>query len=125
VLAIVAILLAAVVHVLFFALESVLFTRPTVWKRFGVASQHDADAIRLMALNQGFYNLFLALGGIAGLTAVALGHDTVGATLIAFVAACMLGAGVVLVATGGKALLRAAVVQAGFPLLALIGLAVA
>jgi hypothetical protein len=37
----------------------------------------------------------------------------------------MLGAGLVLAATGGRTLLRAAVLQAGPPLVALIGLALA
>jgi putative membrane protein len=47
----------------------------------------------------------------------------VGVALIAFAAACMLGAGVVLVATGGRPFLRAAAVQALPPLVALVALA--
>ena len=123
--AMVAAVVAAVAHVLFFVLESMLFQRPKVWRRFGVASQHDADAIRPMALNQGFYNLFLALGGMAGVIAVGLGYRVAGVTLIAFVAACMLGAGLVLVITGGSKFSRAATIQAVPPLATLLTLPLA
>jgi putative membrane protein len=119
----VAAVVAAVIHVLFFVLESVLFRRPAVWRRFGIGSQRDADTVGPMALNQGFYNLFLALGGLAGAIAIGLGQETVGRTLVAFATACMLGAGLVLVITGGRAFLRAAAVQAVPPLAALVALA--
>ncbi len=124
-LALVAIVVAALFHVATFVMESVLFTRPAVWRRFGVASQQDAETIRPMALNQGFYNLFLAVGALVGVVAVALDHRTVGATLIVFAGACMLGAGVVLAATAGRRMLRAAALQAVPPLVALLALAVA
>ena len=65
--------LAALIHLGIFVLESVLWSRPTTWRRFGVRSQHDADVLRPMAYNQGFYNVFLALGaGVA--TAWDVGH---------------------------------------------------
>jgi putative membrane protein len=124
-LAIVATIVAALFHLVTFVMESVPWTRPAVWRRFGLRSQADADTIKLMAFNQGFYNLFLALGAVAGVVAVGLGHRTVGVTLMAFATACMLGAGLVLAATGGRPLLRAAALQAGPPLVALIGLAAA
>ena len=124
-LALVAIVVAALFHVATFVMESVLFTRPAVWRRFGVASQQDAETIRPMALNQGFYNLFLAVGALVGVVAVALDHRTVGATLIVFAGASMLGAGVVLAATAGRRMLRAAAMQAAPPLVALLALAVA
>ena len=57
---------AALIHVWFFALESVLFSRPTVFRRFGLRSAEDAAIVRPMAFNQGFYNLFLALGIVVG-----------------------------------------------------------
>ena len=68
-------LIAALIHVGFFYLESIVFARPTVWARFHIASQADADVIRPMALNQGFYNLFLGLGIVAGLVLIAAGAD--------------------------------------------------
>jgi putative membrane protein len=115
--------LAAGIHALIFVLESVLFARQSVWRRFGVASQRDAGVVRMWALNQGFYNLFLALGAVAGLIAVALGHRAVGVALVAFAMASMAGAGAVLLATGGRAYLRAAAMQAAPPLVALAALA--
>jgi putative membrane protein len=123
--ALVAAAVAAGIHVLIFVLESVLFARPFVWRRFGVASQRDAGVVRMWALNQGFYNLFLALGAVAGLVAVALGHRAVGTALVAVTMASMAGAGVVLLATGGRAYLRAAAMQAAPPLVALACLALA
>ncbi len=53
--AVVAALAAALVHVWFFALESVLFERPTVFRRFGLRSAEEAAVVRPMAFNQGFY----------------------------------------------------------------------
>ena len=57
--------IAAAIHVAIFVLESVLWMRPSVRRIFGVRSDADAAAIRPMAFNQGFYNLFLALGVLA------------------------------------------------------------
>ncbi len=115
--------LAAGIHVLIFVLESILFARPAVWRRFGVRSQDDADTIRMWALNQGFYNLFLALGTVAGIVAVAMDHRTAGVALIAFGAAAMVAAGVVLRVAGGPRFLRAAAIQAVPPAVALVALA--
>jgi putative membrane protein len=105
--------LAALLHIVFFVFESVLWTRPTVYRRFGIASQEQANTIRPMAYNQGFYNLALALGLIVGVVLIGCGvRDCflIGKTLIIFATACMALAGVVL-ATTGRHYLRAAVVQ--------------
>ncbi|MEU1895577.1 DUF1304 family protein [Streptomyces pristinaespiralis] len=40
--------------------------------------------VQLWRFNVGFYNLFLALGLIAGFVALHLGQETVGRTLIAY-----------------------------------------
>ncbi|MBG0830678.1 DUF1304 domain-containing protein [Planomonospora sp. ID67723] len=118
VVAYVAAVVAALVHIGFFVMESLRFTRPEVWRRFLVASQRDADVIRPMAFNQGFYNLFLALGALAGVAAGTLGRPVAGATLIGFAAACMVGAGAVLIVTDRR-FLRAAGIQILPPLVAL------
>lgn len=112
--------LAAALHVLIFCLESLWFMRPGVHKRFGAATIADAEARRLFAFNQGFYNLFLAIGIFVGLVLLHVGNVTVGRTLVLFSCACMLGAGVVLFLSAGRQMLRAAVIQAAFPLLAWI-----
>jgi len=114
-------LLAAALHVLIFCLESVWFMQPRVHKRFGAATTADAEARRLFAYNQGFYNLFLAVGILVGLALIHFrGNVIVGQTLVLFNCACMLSAGVVLFFSAGRQMLRAAVIQGMFPILALI-----
>ena len=110
--------LAAAVHVFIFCMESLWFMRPSVHKRFGAATIADAEARRLFAFNQGFYNLFLAIGIFVGLVLLHVGGNaTVGRTFVLFSCACMLGAGVVLFLSARRRMLRAAVIQAAFPLL--------
>ncbi|HKT31747.1 MAG TPA: DUF1304 domain-containing protein [Gammaproteobacteria bacterium] len=113
-------LLAAVLHVLIFCLESLWFMRPSVHKRFGAVTIADAEARRLFAFNQGFYNLFLAVGIFVGLVLLHIGNVTVGKTLVLFNCACMLGAGAVLFLSAGPKMLRAAAMQAVSPFLALV-----
>ena len=110
---------AALVHVVFFAMESVLWSAPGVWRRFGVGSQRDADAIRPMAYNQGFYNLFLAGGSVVGLVLYWTTLRQVGFALVFFCGICMVLASLVLVVTGRR-FWRAALVQGALPLLGLI-----
>jgi putative membrane protein len=94
--------LAALLHVIFFVFESVLWSRPAVFGRFGIATQAEADTIRPMAYNQGFYNLVLAIGVLTGVILASLDGDQqiVGKTLLIFGAGCMAVAGVVLASTG-------------------------
>ncbi|MBW8871302.1 MAG: DUF1304 domain-containing protein [Leifsonia sp.] len=114
---------AAIIHVVFFAMESVLWSSPGVWRRFGVASQRDADAVRPMAYNQGFYNLFLAGGSVVGLLLYWTTLRQVGFGLIFFCGVCMVLASLVLLTTGrrlwGAALLQGAVPLAGLILFAI------
>ncbi|MEV7133336.1 DUF1304 domain-containing protein [Arthrobacter sp. NPDC093128] len=111
--------IAALLHVYIFTMESVTWTRPATWKRFGVASQSDAETTRPLAYNQGFYNLFLALGALIGAGAVLLGQPAVGWTLIFSSCGSMLLAAAVLALTGRK-YLRAAATQGTTPLLAVV-----
>ena len=110
---------AALIHVWFFALESVLFSRPTVFRRFGLRSAEDAAIVRPMAFNQGFYNLFLALGIVVGARAGRCRAADAGRAIVIFACACMVGAGLVLFATDRR-FLTAAAIQAGPPLLAIV-----
>jgi len=117
--------IAGLIHVAIFLLESVLWSRPSTWKRFGIKSQADADVLRPMAYNQGFYNLFLALGAGAGLVMLASNNVTqAGAALSIFVLLSMLLAAVVLVFSNPK-LVRAAAFQGAAPLIGLIFLIIA
>ncbi|MFF1571532.1 DUF1304 domain-containing protein [Leifsonia sp. NPDC058292] len=119
VLATVVVTLAAALHIGIFIMESVSWARPAIWKRFGVASQEAADTIRPMAYNQGFYNLFLAIGAIVGLILYGVGMHAAGFALILFTMASMVAAAVVLV-TGGRRYVRPALIQGILPLIGFV-----
>jgi len=57
---IVATYVVAALHLAFFMLESVLWTTPKVRKIFG-QTKEDAETTKVLALNQGAYNLGLAV----------------------------------------------------------------
>ena len=71
--------LAAALHVFIFTMESVTWTKPATWKRFSIASQADAETTKPLAYNQGFYNLFLAIGALRWRGLVAFGGGRLGA----------------------------------------------
>jgi putative membrane protein len=117
-------LLAAVLHIYIFTMESITWTRPATWKRFGVASQADAETTKALAYNQGFYNLFLAAGALAGAGFLALAPEepvlaATGWTLVLSSCGSMLLAALVL-ALSGRKYLRAAATQGAMPLLAVV-----
>jgi putative membrane protein len=116
--AVAAALVAAGLHAWFFLLESVWFRRPSVWARFGIRSQADAEIARSFAYNQGFYNLFLAVGAAWG-GLKTLAYDAAGVPIMLFSCACMVAAGVVLV-THNPRLWRAALIQMAPPLVAIV-----
>jgi len=115
--------LAAVLHVYIFVMESLTWTSPRTRATFGTTPE-DAETTRLLAFNQGFYNLFLAVVTAAGIVAILMGHNDIGAALIFAGAGSMAAAAVVLVASSpDKA--RAALTQGTFPAIAVVLLAVA
>jgi putative membrane protein len=108
--------LGAVVHVYFYYLESVSWSKPSSWKRFGIKSAEDAETVRPWAVNQGYYNLFIAIGTLAGVALIALPDlDQAGISIAIFGALIMAGAGVVLVSTN-KAMAIGALIQGAAPL---------
>lgn len=111
--------LAAALHIGFFIMESVAWTRPAIWRRFGLRSQTDAETTKALAYNQGFYNLFLAVGAIIGVILIAAGAEASGFTLIVFTMASMIAAALVLVTTGRR-FVAAAAVQGSLPLIGLV-----
>lgn len=116
--------LAALLHVYIFVMESIQWTQPRVWKRFGVVDQDAADTTRPMAYNQGFYNLFLAVGAIIGLTLFWVGEpgtvaDVAGRTLLLFSLGSMTAAALVLITSGAK-YLRPALIQGALPLVGFV-----
>jgi putative membrane protein len=112
-------LLAAAIHVWFFVLESLLFGRPGVAARFGLRTDEQIAAVRPMAFNQGFYNLFLAIGIAAGIAQIASGAVVAGRSVVLFCCLCMVWAGIVLLVTSRR-FLQAALVQLLPPLVAII-----
>ena len=110
--------LAALLHVYIFVMESLTWTSPRTRATFGTTPQ-EAETTKLLAFNQGFYNLFLAIITGIGIVAVSLGHNAVGATLVFAGVGSMAAAAVVLLASArDKA--RAAVTQGTFPVVAIV-----
>ena len=117
------ILLAAVFHLYVFFLESVTWTKPRTWKIFGITSQEEAETIRPMAFNQGFYNLFLGLGAGIGLVLLA-SIPAAGLALIFMGAGSMVFAALVLLLSS-KTNRRSALIQGVPPLVGLVFIALA
>jgi putative membrane protein len=112
--------LAALLHVYIWTMESLTWRQPATWKRFGVATQEEAETQATFAFNQGFYNLFLAAIAFLGIFHVATGrHAEAGWALVLASMASMVGAAAVL-RSCGKEYTRAAVTQGLFPLLAIV-----
>lgn len=111
--------LAALVHVYIFWLEALAFE--TAGRRtFGVAAA-DVAAMKPWAFNQGFYNLFLAVGTGIGVAITGINRDASTALVVLGVAS-MLAAALVL-AGSDRSKLRGALVQGTFPALTLLCLA--
>lgn len=110
---------AAIIHVLIFAMESVLWAKPKVWRRFGLKSQSDADVVEPMAFNQGFYNLFLALAAVLGLLLLGWGNPIAGKWVLLVALASMVLASIVLLITNRR-MWRAAMIQGATPLLGIV-----
>jgi len=112
--------LAAAVHVYIFWLEALAFD--TVGRKaFGVSAE-DAAIMKPWAYNQGFYNLFLAIGVVAGL-GLTNGNRDAGIAIIVFAVSSMATAAMVLIGSDpSKA--RGAIVQGLFPVISLVAFAV-
>ena len=124
-------LLAAVVHVLAFTWEVILFQRPGVHQGVFRIPTADVPAVRLWSFNVGFYNLFLALGMITGVIAWIAGYDTTGRILVTYICVFMFLAGIVLFISDRLGLSRprgsgvgGALSQSLPPLIALVAIAV-
>ena len=111
-------MVAGGIHVLIFCMESLWWTTPGVRARFRQAPEQ-AQATRLFAFNQGFYNLFLALGLFAGFALALSGHPFAGLALATWSCLSMLGAAIVL-AVSAPQMWRGALIQGAAPLLFLL-----
>ena len=110
--------LAALLHVYIFTMESLTWTSPRTRKTFGTTPE-EAETTKLLAFNQGFYNLFLAIVGGIGVAWVAMGHKAIGATLIFAGVGSMAAAAVVLLLSAPEKA-RAAMTQGTFPAIAIV-----
>ncbi|TGN63270.1 DUF1304 domain-containing protein [Nocardioides eburneiflavus] len=109
--------LAALLHVYIWFLESFRWTHPSTRRTFGV-SEADAEVLRPMAYNQGFYNLFLAIITLVGVALLEPEH-WVGSALALAGTGSMLAAAIVL-ATHDRSMVRAALMQGTLPALAVL-----
>ena len=117
--------LAAAIHVFIFVQESVLWSKPSTWKRFGLKTQAEADTMKSMAYNQGFYNVFLAIGAGVGLVMLeSQDWAQAGYAITFFACLSMVLAAVVLITSSPK-LWRAALIQGAAPLLGITFLLIA
>lgn len=111
---------AALIHVYIFILESVQWSKESTRRVFGVKSAEDAELMRPLAFNQGFYNLFLALGTIIGLVLILTGGLVQAGYGVAILAlSSMVLAAAVLIASNPK-LARSALIQGVAPLIAVV-----
>jgi putative membrane protein len=111
-------LLAALIHVYIFVLESLRWTTPAARKTFGTTAD-TAEITRPLAFNQGFYNLFLAIVTVGGAVLLPAGQLAAGRALVLAGAGSMLAAALVLVISD-RTKARAAAVQGTAPLLAVV-----
>ena len=111
-------LIAGLIHIYIFVMESLLWGTPRINKVFAMTPDQ-AESNRLFAFNQGFYNLFLALGAIGGAILFLANASQMGYTIMLFSSACMLGASMVLLFSAKK-LLRPALIQGIPPLIAIL-----
>nr|MCH9700744.1 DUF1304 domain-containing protein [Actinomycetes bacterium] len=105
-----------------FVMESITWTSARTRAVFGT-TKDEAETTRLLAFNQGFYNLFLAVVTVVGVAVVCSGATAVGAALIFAGVGSMLAAAVVLLASApDKA--RSAVIQGFLPLIGIVVLVI-
>ncbi|MFL6082559.1 MAG: DUF1304 domain-containing protein [Mycobacterium sp.] len=111
-------ILAALLHVYIFVMESLTWTSARTRATFGI-TEEQAAATKELAFNQGFYNLFLAIVTVVGVLGAFTGSRAVGVALVFAGAGSMLAAAVVLL-TSSPDKARAAVTQGTFPLVAIV-----
>jgi len=91
--------LVAFLHIYFLVLEMFLWDKPFGLKTFG-NTQEKADVTKVLAMNQGLYNGFLAAGLIWGLLLGAAGTN-----IIIFFLGCVIVAGLFGAATASRKIL--------------------
>jgi putative membrane protein len=98
--------IVALLHVYFLVLEMFLWTKPAGRRAFGT-TQEMAEQSKVLAMNQGLYNGFLAAGLFWGLFLGAAGRS-----VVVFFLLCVIAAGVFGAATANVKILYAQAVPA-------------
>jgi putative membrane protein len=93
--------LVALLHLYFLVLEMFLWTKPTGRRAFGT-TQEQAEHSRVLAMNQGLYNGFLAVGLFWGLS-----RGEAGRSVVVFFLLCVIAAGVFGAVTANRKILWA------------------
>ena len=106
--------IAASVHLYIFILESLRWTEPATMAVFRVSTPQEAASTQALAYNQGFYNLFLAVGVLLGVVLLTAGSRVAGLTLMSFASASMVLAALVLAASN-RSMIRPALMQGAPP----------
>jgi putative membrane protein len=91
-------------HFAAFVLEAFLWMQPGIYQavlprltnRASPPALEQALVLRALFVNQGFYNLFLALAGVSGMVLSRRGHRPAGHALCCYMCLSALGAGIVL-----------------------------
>jgi putative membrane protein len=113
---------AALIHVYIFFLESIAWTGERARATFGFTAD-EAATMKLLAFNQGFYNLFLAIVTTLGIIFFAAGAVPIGATLL-FVGTGSMTAAALVLLISAPAKRAAALKQGVVPLLAVVALVI-
>ena len=98
-LAVVLVVLVALLHAYFLVLEMFLWTKPAGRRAFGTTPEQ-AEQSKVLAMNQGLYNGFLAAGLLWGLTLGAAGRN-----VVIFFLVCVIVAGAFGAATASRKIL--------------------
>ena len=115
--------MAATLHVAFFVLESVLFRLPFGRRLFGVRAEQDSAPLRLFAVNQGLYNLGLAIVVFVGIVLVAIDAGSIAGVAVIVAGCAIMGlAGAGLALTAPPRMIPIALAQGVPPLLAIVAL---
>ena len=110
--------LMAFVLIVMWILEAFFYRARSLYPIFRIEPE-DVSAVRMWAINVGFYNLCFGLGVLAGLWMVNFGNADAGRGILVFALASHVLLGLVLVASNRK-LWLSAVGQSGLSLAALV-----
>jgi len=113
-LAVILVALVALLHAYFLVLEMFLWTKPAGRRAFGT-TQEQAEQSKVLAMNQGLYNGFLAAGLLWGLTLGAAGRG-----VVIFFLVCVIVAGVFGAATASRKILYVQALPGVVALLAVV-----